>query len=211
MDGILGMGWRNISIKNYPTLFDKVAEQGLVDPSFSFYLSSEAGAKGSELVFGGIDQKYYTGDFNYVPLSSETYWLVDGEEISIDGQTKANQGLKFIIDSGTSAIVGDQALFADIIKDIPQQYDCDKLHELPTISFHMGGQKYDVRPEAYFLKITIFGTSQCQSGLMTMDFSHTSLGSGGIILGDVFMREYYTHFDYGKQRVGFAVAKKDQN
>lgn len=31
---------------------------------------------GSVVIFGGIDSSYYTGNLNWVPLSSETYWQI---------------------------------------------------------------------------------------------------------------------------------------
>ena len=187
MDGILGMGFRSISIKNYPTVFDKVVEKGETDASFAFYLTSEPGAKGSELTIGGVDESHYTGNFKYVPLASETYWLVKGDKIELGDDTIATDNLKFIVDSGTSAIVGDKDLFAPVIAKIPQEIDCNKLNELPSIFFTMGGVKYEISPEVYVLKVSALGQTQCMSGLMTMDFSKSSIGAGAVILGDVFM------------------------
>ena len=71
-DGILGMGWQSISVDGIPTIFqDLVYENVLDNPVFAFYLPSTSGAAG-ELIIGGIDQKHYTGDLTYVPLSQES-------------------------------------------------------------------------------------------------------------------------------------------
>lgn len=209
-DGILGMGWKAISVKNYDTVFDKIQQQKLVDPSFSFYMTSTPGSTGSELILGGVDDTKYTGEFAYYPLISESYWLIAGDKMSYNGKTFGNDGgLKLIIDSGTSQIVGDTALFSELIKDIPQAVDCAKLDTLPNVTFTIGGKDYVLTPEMYVLKVTALWHTQCISGFQAMDFSKTSIGAGAVILGDVFMRQYYSHFDYGNKRVGFAQSKVD--
>lgn len=40
----------------------------------------EGATVGGELILGGSDPNYYTGQFNYVPVSQEGYWqfAVDG-------------------------------------------------------------------------------------------------------------------------------------
>jgi len=208
-DGILGMGWKSISVKNYDTVFDKIQAQKLCDPSFSFYMTNKPGQVGSELIFGGVDSQYYTGDMTYHNLTSESYWLIKGDKFSYNNVSHGNNDLKLIIDSGTSAIVGDTALFADLMTAIPQAMDCTKLADgtYPDITFTIDGKDYTLTPEMYALKETILWQTECIRGLMTMDFSKSRIGSNAVILGDIFMRQFYTHFDYANKKVGFAAAK----
>merc|ERR1712241_654229 len=98
---------------------------------------------------GGVDEAHYTGEFKYVPLASETYWLVSGDKIELGDNTIATDNLKFIVDSGTSAIIGDKDLFAPVMAQIPEEINCNELNELPSIFFTIGGVKYEISPEAY--------------------------------------------------------------
>lgn len=76
-DGILGMAWPSISVNGCPLIFDLLYKQGQVSGnSFSFYLTRKAGENGSALVLGGVDQKYYTGDFKYYKLKMQNYWAL---------------------------------------------------------------------------------------------------------------------------------------
>jgi hypothetical protein len=43
-------------------------------------------------------------------------------------------------------------------------------------------------------------------GIEAADFPSDTPLKDVVIMGDVFIRKYYTHFDYGNNRVGFALA-----
>lgn len=45
----------------------------LPPPAASFHSNDQGG---SVVMFGGIDSSYFTGNLNWVPLSSETYWQI---------------------------------------------------------------------------------------------------------------------------------------
>lgn len=143
---------------------------------------------------------------------SETYWPVNLQTISTAGQdfSGLNQG---IVDSGTSLLVGPTDTVKGIASSLNITFlpivneaiiDCSLKATLPDMTFTIDGQDYTLTGEDYVLTVTEQGQSECLFAMMPMDFPEHLANS--FILGDVFIRKYYTHFDYTNKRVGFALA-----
>jgi hypothetical protein len=203
-DGILGLGFDSISVGGVETVFHNAIEQGKVEkPMFAFYLGDNADG---ELTFGGYDDDKFVGDeLTWVPLSDATYWRIEMEGIKIGGfSTGATDA---IVDSGTSLIIGPSADIHAIANEIGlkptitgQYYvDCASVDDLPNITWTIAGKEYTVAGK----NLVIQSASICIFAMMGMDFPKPG---PSWILGDVFMREYYTVFDYEGKRVGFAKA-----
>lgn len=203
-DGILGLGFDTISVGGVETVFHNAIDQGKVDqPMFAFYLGDNADG---ELTFGGYDEsKFEEDELTWVPLSETTYWRIDMDGVKIasfsTGKTDA------IVDSGTSLITGPSSDIRSIANQIGAkptitgQYtlDCDALESIPDITWTIGGKDYTVAGK----DLVIQSGGICIFAMMGMDFPKPG---PQWILGDVFMRKYYTVFDYEKEQVGFATA-----
>lgn len=203
-DGILGLGFDSISVGGVPTVFHNAIEQGKVEkPMFAFYLGNNADG---ELTFGGYDDDKFVGEeLTWVPLSDATYWRIDMGGVRIGmfevGPTDA------IVDSGTSLITGPSKDILAIALEIGAkptltgQYtiDCEKVEDIPDITWKIGGDDYVLPGKS----LVIQSTGMCIFAMMGMDFPKPG---PQWILGDVFMREYYTVFDYDAKRIGFAKA-----
>ncbi|KAI4553183.1 hypothetical protein MJT46_016477 [Ovis ammon polii x Ovis aries] len=75
-DGILGLNYPNISSAGAIPIVDNLKNQGAIsEPVFAFYLSKYK-QEGSVVMFGGVDQCYYKGELNWVPLIQVGGWTV---------------------------------------------------------------------------------------------------------------------------------------
>ena len=117
-DGILGLGFQEISVGNAVPVWYNMVNQGLVkEPVFSFWLSRNSEDNlGGELVFGGMDTKHFKGNHTYVPVTQKGYWQFDMGDVLIGDQTTGlcASGCSAIVDSGTSLLTGPTAVIAQV-------------------------------------------------------------------------------------------------
>uniref|UniRef100_A0A183CAH8 Peptidase A1 domain-containing protein n=1 Tax=Globodera pallida TaxID=36090 RepID=A0A183CAH8_GLOPA len=216
-DGILGMAFAEIS-ENLTTVFDNMVTQHKVqEPVFAFWLNRNPASKlGGEMTIGGTDQRHFVAPINYTPVTRKAYWQFKMDSISgSQGKIVCQNGCQAIADTGAAQIAGPRDQVKEIQKYIGVIPDinggvtvpCEKIPTLPDISFNIGGKAYILKGKDYVLTVTIEGKTICHSGFVGINLPGLA---NRWILGDVFIGRYYTVFDVGQSRIGFAQAK-DEN
>jgi len=82
------------------------------------------------------------------------------------------------------------------------QVSCFNVPRLPTITIRLGNAAFPLAPSEYILRFE----NSCYSGFMGMNFQNEE-GLNTWILGDVFLRVYYSIYDFSNGgRVGLAKA-----
>jgi len=195
---------------------DQLVKQKKIEHNiFAFYLST-GGKTGSTLTLGGTDSNFYTGEFSYVPIARAAallpYWLISATDIQIDGvNTRSCSwlfGCDMVVDTGTSLLAGPTNAVNKLISKIGTvSENCSNVDKLPVITFSFSGKNFDLGPDFYVLRlIDDAGQEHCELGIQGMD-----AGAPIWILGDPFLRKYYTVWDAESNRVGFALAKHPSN
>ncbi|KAJ0117233.1 hypothetical protein N8I77_006613 [Diaporthe amygdali] len=205
-DGILGLGYDTISVNKIVPPFYNLVDQKLIDESvFAFYLSKDG--EGSEVVFGGIDKDHYTGKITNIPIRRKAYWEVDLDAITVDGESALYDDAGIILDTGTSLIALETDLAEMLNKQIGGKkgysgtytIECNTRDSLPDITFTLAGHNFTIDAYDY----TIESGGSCISAFMGMNLPANLAG----ILGDAFLRPWYSIYDLGKNQVGIAKSK----
>ncbi|KAJ7510848.1 acid protease [Mycena galericulata] len=204
-DGILGLAFPAISNLKENPFFVNADAQGTVSANqFGFFLASS----GSELYLGGTETSKYSGDIEYNAVdSSGGFWQATGAKALVGGSS-AVTGFQTIIDSGTTLMYGPPAAIKKLFAKVSgsklfdstngyYSYPCDSP---PEISFSWGGKDWTITAANLNLGTTESGSSDCVSSLAAQDLG---LGTDVWLLGDAFMKNVYTVFDFDQGAVGF--------
>nr|XP_047927176.1 renin isoform X2 [Anser cygnoides] len=189
--------------------------QILKEDVFSVYYSRNTPLKpGGEIILGGSDPAYYTGDFHYLSVSKSGYWQISMKGVSVGAEVLfCKEGCSVAIDTGASYITGPAGPVSVLMKAIGAaemaegEYvvDCDRVPQLPNISFHLGGKAYALGGAAYVLQQSQYGEDVCVVAFSGLDIPPPA---GPLwILGASFIGHYYTKFDRRNNRIGFATAR----
>lgn len=200
-DGICGLGFQEISTDNVvPPFYNMVYQQLIPRSVFSVWLNgNESDPVGGEIVFGGADPSRYSGDFHFVPISQAGYWQFNLDGGHVGGFEICSGGCVGIADTGTTLIVGPENDIITILNVIGADnygnVDCNMVDKLPHVTFILNKKQFTLTGEQYMTYYTQNNVTYCSPGF--------EMG-GSWILGDVFLRNVYTQFDFGGMRIGFA-------
>ncbi|KAJ3108195.1 Vacuolar protease A [Phlyctochytrium bullatum] len=220
-DGLLGLAYDAVSgIKRALGSAEGAGQTNFFDQlkfpagsrRFGVYLSNSRDGDQGELVLGGDNPAKYTGPKSCLPLVQNSFWAfsLQGSSWKISDSTGPLGGtLNYAIaDTGTSLAVLDDEVARRINVALggrlERRYnvyivDC-KLRQGggPDVVFTIGGKEFVIPPEIYVLEDPL---GACVSG-----FAPGASGGSIAILGDTFLRAYYSIYDKDNSQVCFAKA-----
>lgn len=227
-DGVLGLGMEALSLNPAFNFFGQMSRGRKMPPVFGIYLAQSDDVH-SEISFGGHNVARMAGPMQWVPVADAKhgFWQVKIKRAFIGTQPVPlceDGDCQAILDSGTSLLgVPSQSLqklhymmarkaLASLGAD--QEADCRR-EPGPALRFVLEqGLEVQLEAEDYSRpapmkvpsKTGSAATSVCRASLLPVEMAN--LGSKIFIWGEPILRRYYTAYDSGLSRIGFAPARQ---
>jgi len=206
-DGLVGMAYDSLAISGTTTPFSKLMRSATCQQKvFAFWLNqNQRDYEGGEMTICGIDPNHYTGPLIYTQVTKQKYWQFTVDSLRVKGGL-VSSNFQAIADTGTSLITGPYNEILSLYNYIGVAYnyyygagtiDCRKINTLPNVTFTISGQQFTLTPWNYVIRPD-------KSKMCLVGFQVLALEDDLWILGDVFLGAYYTVFDQGNNRLGFA-------
>jgi cathepsin D len=246
--GILGLGFSFISSHNFPTVINNL-QQILRHPIIGIYLSyiddypSSDGNQGSvssdhsEIAFGGVNQKHYSGCLRWHNLGQfreswtgktfQGYWDFKLDGVQVGGTSMPSSQLA-IVDSGSTHIVGPREAIGLIAQlngaecfslpdgDASSPISIDCLEEFDIAAIECDRPFFDLEFQAdgevyHLTKEDLVKSIETSIGNLCILKLQAGIDLDGWVLGDPFFTKYYVAFDFVHKRVGFALAQENSD
>ncbi|KAI9907376.1 hypothetical protein PsorP6_003253 [Peronosclerospora sorghi] len=218
-DGLLGLAFDGLSTISHPPLLFALLEQYPdLDAQFAFYLSPDPNTSGSELHLGGYDEDLMRSlqaswqMTDVLPQFGQwTFWRIHLHSFHVGNHRNAcANGCIAFVDSGTSLIGIPGTQYLNFLYEVAtsaqnQGCYCGFVHNgfqcflcapenFPPLRIGVGKQHfYVLEGRDYTLCVGLTCVVLVQPSGLEM-----------WVLGDVFMKKFYSLYDVQAKRVGFA-------
>lgn len=206
-DGILGLAMPGTSLSTYFNYMGNIAEaQSLKSNRFSVWMA-KAGidTEDSEITFGAFSEERMGSAITWHAVAKpETgMWQIVLNDLVVNNAKLdlCRKGCMAAFDTGTAVIGGPTATIKAVIAELDVKVDCTNYDKLPLFGFVFGDTTLKLSKEDYVMKTN--------DGCYTQFFSIDIPPPKGplMLLGDPFLRRYYTIYDRDSLRIGVAFAR----
>ncbi|KAG5651288.1 hypothetical protein H0H81_009205 [Sphagnurus paluster] len=233
VDGILGIGPVNLTQgtlspdinATIPTVTDNAFSQGIIPAKqigIFFHPTFLTPVTNGELTWGGVDKSKHTGPINYTPLTTTSpaskFWGIN-QSIRYGGSTNILSSTAGIVDTGSTLLLLATDAYdryraatgavldsnTGLLRITPAQYK-----NLKSLFFTTNGVTYEFVPNAQLWPRSLnldIGGKVGDIYLIVADLGTPSGEGLDFINGYTFLERFYTVFDTGNQRVGFAKTR----
>lgn len=222
-DGVMGLGLDTLAVNPEFHLLGQMTKQRNLSPIFAVFLALDPDGV-SEVAFGGPDEQRSGGlPLQWAPVVSPElgYWRVKVYGLLIDNKPSAICGGEeecyAILDTGTSMLGvprdGLQGLLSSTARRPVEQrldQDCrrvpgpDMTFDLGSFSISLSAADYS-RPAPSQIQSSGGAPSIiCRASMLPVEMPQ--LGNKVFLFGEPVLKRYYTAYDGGASRVGFARA-----
>ena len=220
----MGLAWSSLTDLRASPFWQQLVENNQIstETTMSFYLTrmrsnsqAQSLEPGGTFTLGELDNTLYTGDITYHNILSRDWWRVSLTGINVNGNSVWTPSFTVGagVDSGTTLIGGprdDIARIWDAVEGAQEGsgqysgfwfYPCDSN---PNIEIVIDDTPYAINPND--LRFNQFSSGTCQGAIYAIQSGSTTNDQNSLswILGDTFMKNYYTVFRHSPPSVGFA-------
>merc|ERR1719387_502896 len=201
-DGVLGLALPQLAEDTSFSLVDSMVKSGVLKRNlFSVYFAKGETSQ-SEITFGDIRQHRISSDIIWAPVNNPGYWQVEIQDVALNGDATGlcKKRCQIAADTGTSLLAGPTSMVDKLVRKLNVRSDCSNYDGLPSLGFILGNATLELNNVDYVDR----SPEGCALAFMPLDIPPPR--GPLFILGDPFLRKYYTVYDRERLRLGFAVA-----
>jgi len=209
-DGMIGLAFPELS-ENMNTLVQSMADAKIIkSATFSlFFGDNDYGRKeekeSSAIIFGGNNIKKYSNDNGFVEINVffSGFWSVILTRMEINGEQVKISTRTAIFDSGINLLIGPPSDVLNVFSKVQKGNDCvlsdllicecKDLNDFPVLEFVLDSKRFYVNPKEYIAK----DKNTCYVLI-------SSARVGVWLLGNPFLRSYYTDYNMDRRIISLA-------